>query len=65
MYVDASSPSIDSLLNQLFQPSTSCVQDQDDKERGVHIEIEVSSTGVRRLIHCDDFKDSYRSREEQ
>jgi hypothetical protein len=26
-YIDASSPSIDSLLNQLFQPSTSCVQD--------------------------------------
>jgi hypothetical protein len=27
MYIDASSPSIDSLLNQLFQPSTSCVQE--------------------------------------
>jgi hypothetical protein len=28
MYIDASSPSIDSLLNQLFQPSTSCVQEK-------------------------------------
>jgi hypothetical protein len=28
MYIDAFSPSIDSLINQLFQPSTSCVQDR-------------------------------------